>query len=249
MQDHPYYQRLLQSQLITNMEQQQLDWYWGEAKVLFDPPDKLRSAEPESWMLADIGRFLSQVENNILIISPYFVPTAKGADALAQAVANGIEVTVVTNSLAATDVVAVHAGYKKYRRQLLEAGVRLYEVKADPAHKPSAWRGSSRTSLHAKTFVLDNEEVFVGSFNFDPRSAWINTEMGILLHQPTLAVHIQQQLGGALQRNAYRLALEGDELVWHDDAKQELFYNEPAAGFWRRFSADILSLLPIESQL
>ena len=249
MQDHPYYQRLLQSQLITNMEQQQLDWYWGEAKVLFDPPDKLRSAEPESWMLADIGRFLSQVENNILIISPYFVPTAKGADALAQAVANGIEVTVVTNSLAATDVVAVHAGYKKYRRQLLEAGVSLYEVKADPDHKPSSWRGSSRTSLHAKTFVLDDKDVFVGSFNFDPRSAWINTEMGILLHQPELAEHMQRQLGGALLRNAYRLALEEDELVWHDDAKQEVFYNEPAAGFWRRLSADILSLLPIESQL
>ncbi len=244
-----YLERLEFSELVKQITQKGIPWYWGDAELIFDPPQKANSESKQEWLLSDLGEFLAQARKEVLIVSPYFVPTDSGTQALINAAKRGIAITVVTNSLAATDVLAVHAGYKQYRQRLLENGIALYEVKVDINRRPSAWKGSSRTSLHAKTFILDQKSVFVGSFNFDPRSAWINTEMGLIVEQSEFAREVVSSIEQSLKRSSYRLALQGDELIWHDDFDGKIYYADPDASFWRRFMADFIGLLPIESQL
>ena len=133
----------------------------------------------------------SQSETDLLIVSPYFVPGKAGTEALVAAAQRGVRVRIVTNSLASTDVGAVHAGYKKSRRKLLEGGVELFELKPTVdantgAAKKLSFSGSSAASLHAKTFMIDRQRVFIGSMNLDPRSVQINTEIGILIENPQL---------------------------------------------------------------
>ncbi|WP_299789837.1 phospholipase D family protein [uncultured Shewanella sp.] len=246
---NPYIGRLELSRFLGDLREQQLQWYWGRAEVVYDPPQKARKQDDKLWLLSDLSTFLEGAEDEVFIVSPYFVPTKKGAAELVAASQSGIKVTVVTNSLAATDVLAVHAGYQGYREALLDGGVKIFEVKADPRHKSSGWMGSSRTSLHAKTFILDRESIFVGSFNFDPRSAWINTEMGMIFHQSEFASGVAAGIDAGLIDSAFRLELEEGELVWFDDSRGLKLHSEPGAGFWRKLMADFISLFPIESQL
>lgn len=159
---------------------------------------------------------------------------------------------IVTNSLAATDVAAVHAGYARRRAELLQAGVELYEVKPDPAGAgASGWRlvGSSAASLHGKTFSVDRERAFVGSFNIDPRSIRLNTEMGLVISSPALATTISDTLDRWLPANTYELRLaQGQRLEWveRSDAGEVVYQEEPRASLWRRLLMPLLSLLPIE---
>ncbi|MPY26072.1 phospholipase D family protein [Shewanella psychropiezotolerans] len=248
-ESNQYVGRLKLSLLLKQIQENTLEWYWGKAEVVYDPPEKAQRKSEESWLLSDLSRFLSGASREVLIVSPYFVPTREGTKSLVAAAKAGLDIKVITNSLAATDVLAVHAGYQGYRLPLLEAGIKLYEVKADPLYKPSAWSGSSRSSLHAKTFILDRESIFVGSFNFDPRSAMINTEMGIMFHNAIFADAIVTGVEMGLPEAAYTLAVEDGELVWIDEAEGLIVYAEPGAGFWRKFMADLIALFPFESQL
>lgn len=244
-----YVKRLAESQLLANLQSDNMTWFWGKALVLVDPPDKLAQSDKTTWLLSQLLPYLTQVESELFIISPYFVPTQSGADLLTILAQSGKRVRVLTNSLAATDVLAVHAGYKQYRKALLAAGVEIYEVKAQAGKRSHSWRGSSKSSLHAKSFVFDNKQIFVGSFNFDPRSAAVNTELGLLITQPQFSRHVTHNIEEKLATNTYRLALEEGDLVWWDDATKQRYDSEPDAGFWRVFVADFLGLLPIESQL
>ncbi|MCL1059058.1 phospholipase D family protein [Shewanella gelidimarina] len=249
-QDNPYVKRLLSSQLLQKMENHSLPWYWGQATLIYDQPDKQNHQLDSDNILADLGAFLSQASQEVLIVSPYFVPTRAGANNLIAAVEKGIKVTILTNSLAATDVLAVHAGYRTYRQRLLESGVRIFEVKANlELKRSSSWTGSSKSSLHAKTFIIDRDSLFVGSFNFDPRSAWLNTEMGLIIRNRELASEVVNGIEESLAANTYRLSIRDEEIVWHDDSKQREIYTEPDAGLWRKFLVDCIALLPIESQL
>lgn len=244
-----YVGRLQSSLLLKQIQDNGLVWYWGEAEVVYDPPEKAQRKSADSWLLSDLSRFLSAATREVLIVSPYFVPTKEGTNILVAAAKSGLDIKIITNSLAATDVLAVHAGYQGYRLPLLEAGIKIYEVKASPLKKPSSWSGSSRSSLHAKTFILDRESIFVGSFNFDPRSAMINTEMGIMFHNAIFADAIVTGIENGLSEAAYTLAVEEGELVWLDEAEGLTVYAEPGSGFWRKFMANFLALFPFESQL
>ena len=243
-----YVTRLENSSLLDRLKNQSLEWYWGEGLVVYDPPNKLEKPEG-TILLDDLSYFFEQTQNKLLIVSPYFVPGDDATSGFVDAVKQGKEVTIITNSLAATDVLAVHAGYQQYRQRLIEGGVKIFEVKHDPLVKKSSWKGSSRTSLHAKTFIIDEKSIFVGSFNFDPRSAYINTEMGLIFHNHELAKKILLGLEVSGQDKAYEVVLNDGELAWLDHMDNKKIYAEPGAGFWRKFFADFLSLLPIESQL
>ena len=157
---------------------------------------------------------------------------------------------MLTNALAATDVSAVHAGYARYRKGLLRAGVRLYELK--PGSTVGGGRlglpGRSGTSLHAKTFALDEAQLFVGSFNLDPRSAELNTEMGLLIDSPALARSLPQALAVTGPESAYALSLDGGTLRWTtlENGQRTVFDREPHASLRRRVVVRILSWLPIE---
>ena len=160
-----------------------------------------------------------------------------------------------TFGLAATDVWLVHAGYMKYRRPLLQAGVRLYELRPEAAggggrggakgpRGSGIMIGSSRASLHAKTFVFDRTSVFIGSVNIDPRSLQQNTEDGVLVESPELAIEVadlfERWASPALSYEVTRGA--GGRLEWTGG-----FTSEPHAGFWRPLGARFFSHLPIES--
>ncbi|MGS0696665.1 phospholipase D family protein [Shewanella sp. 0m-4] len=247
---NPYIGRLLNSELITKMANRSLPWFWGTAKLVYDQPDKQNHQLDSDNILSDLGAFLEQATDEVLIVSPYFVPTRAGTQSIIESIKKGVDITVLTNSLAATDVLAVHAGYRQYRQQLLAAGVKIFEVKANPdVKKTSSWSGSSKSSLHAKTFVTDKRSIFVGSFNFDPRSAWLNTEMGLIIDNKSLATSIVDGIEASLVKNTYRLGIEDQQIVWFDDFNQRKIYAEPDAGLWRIFLVDCIALLPIESQL
>jgi putative cardiolipin synthase len=212
------------------------------AKVL-QPPE-----HTELHLLPRLETAMGKPAREMDLVSPYFVPTKDGAAALSTLAESGVRVRVLTNSLAATDVSPVHAGYAKYRETLLRAGVRLYELKPHAEEKGKAndrGAGSSDASLHAKTFALDRDRIFVGSFNFDPRSARLNTEMGVVVESAALAARLSQALDRDISNIAYEVRLSSDGgLEWIErDAR---YTSEPGTGVLRRLWIDFLSILPIE---
>ncbi|MGR5063035.1 phospholipase D-like domain-containing protein [Photobacterium sp. DNB22_13_2] len=246
-----YVKSLAELPLTEHIKNETLAFYWGEAEVHYDLPSKVYSPEDTDLLLHQLSAIINQADNELLLISPYFVPTEQGANSLTQAVEDGIDITIITNSLASNDVFAVHGWYAKYRKPLLAGGVKLYEVKVDPSlKKKRSWLGSSRTSLHAKTFLIDRKDLFVGSFNIDPRSAYLNTEMGVLIESSEFGEVIYREIERNLKKNTYRLALNGDgDLEWHNDLRGTVTHSEPDASIWLRFSAWFAGLLPIEDQL
>jgi putative cardiolipin synthase len=183
-----------------------------------------------------------------------------------------VKVRVLTNSLASTDVPAVHAGYQRYRRALLDAGVELYELKPtadrDAGGSPAAGSragtatptlsGSSRASLHAKVMIFDRRALFVGSMNLDPRSAFTNTEIGVVVEQAELASLQAESLVSQLADIGFRLELRSAdgpdstpriEWVTNQEGQEVRYAREPMAGSWLRFKTWLLSLMPIEHLL
>lgn len=237
----------------------ELQLQWVPVQLFHDPPAKVRGEVGDAdLMLAVIARSVGDAEHEFELVSPYFVPGAVGTAMLVQRAANGVRVRVVTNSLAATDVVAVHAGYAKWREALLRGGVRLYEIKPDAAQptvsRPSSltFTGSVSASLHGKTFAIDRREIFVGSFNFDPRSVRLNSEMGLLISSPALAAALSETLDRVLSRSAYEVRLGPDgSLEWIETtASGVVRYDvEPQASLARRLGAALASMLPLESLL
>jgi putative cardiolipin synthase len=189
-------------------------------------------------------------------VSPYFVPGKKGADALCALSAKGVKVRILTNSLASNDVSAVHAGYAKYRKQLLKAGVVLYEldehVKKEVKKKFTWLPGLSKSSLHAKTMVLDRKAMFVGSMNLDQRSLNINNEIGILFLNPDVAANSAEAFDQSIEKVAFRLKLHNDDSIrWHlqQDDGEIIYDKEPYVSFWKKLSVWFIGLLPVESLL
>jgi cardiolipin synthase C len=221
---------------------------WAHAHVVSDDPSKVL-APPERTELHMLPRLEAAVgapQRQLDLVSPYFVPGKEGSAAFVAMAGRGVNVRVLTNSLAATDVAPVHAGYAKYREALLRGGVRLYELKPTATEKPDRGGvgGSSDASLHAKTFAVDRSRIFVGSFNFDPRSARLNTEMGIVIESPRLAARLSDALDRGLPGSAYEVRLAGDALEWTDGEARHA--SEPGAGLLQRLWIGFLSLLPIE---
>jgi putative cardiolipin synthase len=199
---------------------------------------------------------ISGTENQLILISPYFVPRKTGVEGFRKLRDRGVEVRVLTNSLSSTDVAAVHSGYAPSRKPLLGMGVRLYEVRAD-AEILGTKRGGiegSRASLHTKGFVVDRRKVFFGSFNFDPRSVHINTEMGVFMDAPEMAENLVEkfiQIADSGQ-STYEVILNEDNRVrWLDkqDGKVVELTKEPQTSFWGRFVAGFMRILPIRGQL
>lgn len=189
------------------------------------------------------------------LVSAYFVPGSEQVDCFIALARSGVEVAVLTNALEATDVPAVHAGYAKRRKPLLEAGVSLFEMNRSSADLPaprvrSPSGGSSGTSLHAKTFSMDGVRIFfIGSFNFDPRSARLNTELGFVIDSPTLAQAIGDTFSSRMPAQACQVRLSADgSLRWIEQvAGREVVHEvEPGSRFWTRPGVSLLSTLPIE---
>ncbi|VAW69531.1 Cardiolipin synthetase [hydrothermal vent metagenome] len=257
-------QALALSDFKKNRGLAELPYIWASAQLFYDAPSKIdKKNQPDHRQLkTNLREILNSAEHSLTIISPYFVPGVQGLKWFVQMRSKGIEINVFTNSLAATDVVAVHTGYARYRQQLLAAGVNLYELKPSAyvrdRNKLKVLRPGSRSSLHAKTVVIDSCRVFIGSPNLDPRSSNLNTEMGLLVNNKALANQVLQLFSGiTMMHNSYHLRLEGsasaraEKIVWHTEeaGKNVRYLVDPQAGFWRKLSVFIYRLLPVEELL
>lgn len=261
-----YLKAMQLSRFSKEMRPENLDFVWSSAELIYDRPDKinfhkLTLEQQQINSQSTLQHILSQAEKELLIVSPYFVPGDQGMLWLNDLINKGVKITVFTNSLAATDVTAVHAGYSLYRKALLETGVRLFELKASAyvteRKRFKILKPGSRTSLHAKTYIMDHRKVFIGSPNLDPRSLALNTEMGLLIDDRALADQFVEMFSAISSgKNSYRLQLDRSQagrpgIFWEslEGEKQVIHKTEPDAGLFRRFKAFVFTLLPIESLL
>lgn len=226
------------------------------ASLYYDPPDKLlaaRRSQEFRTLAAEIKRRFDNATEEILLITPYFVPREEGVEWIRTITARGVRLVVVTNSLASTNHVAVHSGYARYRRELLEAGVELYELRVDGGRKSRRKDfEAERVTLHSKAVVIDRDEVFAGSLNFDPRSIAINTEVGLFIDSAVKGEQLADRIERGIQNYAYQVKLNRDgRMCWyfHGDNGVEEFRSDPQSSAWRKFKAGFYGLLPIEDQL
>lgn len=260
--DSVYLEALRNSSLAQQLKDQRVTAYWGEADVIYDQPEKLLHAidETKYHMAPKLKPYLEAIENELIVFSPYFVPGKKGTAFLCQLAQRGVRVRILTNSLASNDVGIVHAGYSRYRKKLLRAGVELYEMNKKLTRQQRKGNngsgGSSKASLHAKSFVFDRKQVFVGSFNLDPRSVVQNDEIGVVFSQADIAGAMGDWFDQNIEALAFRLELSKnkygkEQIYWHGivDGEPQTFDVDPHTGFWRRFGIYVLGILPIESQL
>ena len=239
----------------------QLDWV--KAEVVKDAPDKIRArAKKEQHLNFQMVKRLENPEHSVDLISAYFVPQKQGEAKLIELAQDGVQVRGLTNSDKANDVALVHAFYAKYRIDLLKNGVELYEflpaISEDNLYPNSkeiskqtkvSLKGLSRSSLHAKLMALDNKQVFIGSFNFDPRSANLNTEIGVIINSPPLANAVHKTMDVNLKKYAYKLVLDSQQKInWLKETPQGIvtLRKEPKMKWWQKAGVKIISWLPIE---
>jgi len=228
---------------------------WAPGHALVEDPARVNN-DAGSLVITDaIVDRLGHTHKEVLIESPYFILLDRGVDMMKALTARGVTVRVLTNSAATNDVLAAHAGYANTREALLEAGVDLYELRPDSNMK-RAWSlaaGKSRSALHSKAMVFDRETVFVGSFNLDPRSRFINTEIGVMIDSPALAAELAAFMDeGVAPGSAFRLSLDAQgDIVWSAETNgaKVTYDTDPGTSAWRRFLIDVVGLLPIDEQL
>ncbi|MBV7433559.1 phospholipase D family protein [Cardiobacteriaceae bacterium TAE3-ERU3] len=234
------------------LTEQNLPLVWTSVRLISDDPAKGLGAAKEGRTVSEkLRQQVGNIRERLVLVSPYFVPTAEGTAALIGLIKDNINVEVLTNSLSATDVAVVHAGYAKYRKPLLRGGVKLYELKSDSTienAQDTGLTGHSGSSLHAKTFAIDGERLFIGSFNLDPRSAHLNTEMGFLIDSPELTQKLETALAENISQHAYQVGFSDGELVWrsYDHGRETIFDQEPESSTWKKIQVTIFSWLPIE---
>jgi len=228
----------------------------ASTRVVSDTPDKLIARRGQQEHLAAataLASIMAEAQREITIITPYFLPGPYTRTELARLAAAGVRIRVITNSLASTNHVPVHAHYRKYRRELLHAGVELYELRAD---RQPGWEdaepGSDRLTLHTKAFEVDGQTLVLGSLNLDPRSIELNTELVLFIESPAMSQRLLDGLDKELATLTWRLVInENNRLRWHYEGAdgQDIQRGEPGASLWRRFQANLYRLLPIEGQL
>ena len=243
------------SSIDSDLIYKRVPFRWTDMQFLSDDVGKLTKTVPANTNLVhQLRTLLGSPTKRLTIISSYFVPTKDGVNTLVELAEAGIDIKILTNSFDATDVTAVHSGYSQWRPSLLRAGVKIYELKSTASEEKrenKLWkaRSQSSTSLHAKTFAVDDYQVFIGSYNVDPRSANINTEMGVIINDEELAKQLHSALSDELLGQAYEVKLlENGSLQWHTvEAGEKVVYDsEPRVDISDHVWLAIMSWLPID---
>ena len=264
VRDSDYLSALKHSNFIRDISSGEIRTETSLSRLVADNPDKItqKREHASDFFRTELGQAFSSATASLTVVSPYFVPGKDGTRMLASLAEKGIKVRVITNSMVSNNSAPVHAHYAKRRKDLLRAGVELFEAKP-------VYQGDEETSsaailynpqisfvLHTKAFVIDRDTVFIGSFNFDPRSLYENTEMGIFVESSSLAERVEDFIDGALPAATYRLLLNphangSNEIRWEDrtGVDKQLHTHDPGTGFFERLGSRILGWLPVESQL
>jgi putative cardiolipin synthase len=259
--------------LAQQISRDELGLTWARTDFVADSPEKIEHPDPDynSPPMQRLAELANHSQSEVLIISPYFVPHDTGVKALGAITARGVKVKVLTNSLAATDAVAVQAGYAPYREPMLAEGVDLYEFKPVQGQGESRARtgflgSQSKASLHAKAYVVDRSILVIGSMNLDPRSASLNTELALVIYSKPIAEAAGQLFDqGTSATRAFHVQLASpavldglrmmgaplSPLVWttEDDGLTRIYNFDPQAGLYRNLMTGIFTLLPVDSQL
>ena len=249
------------------LQEDTTQWYWGAAQILVDrpaqvEPDKTdRDARTSLRMVAQLKARLGTAQQQVLLVSPYFIPNARDLNFFRTLAQRGVALKVLTNSLAATDEPLVFAGYSRYRLPMLQQGAALYELRPQSGRPQATARGtSSGVSLHAKVFVIDRRYVYIGSMNLDHRSAVLNTELGVMVDSPALAAALANYFERATMPNiSFRLALDppgpdSEAMRWSwigADGEQRSDRSDPEVPAWRRGQIAVLRVVsqPLEGLL
>jgi putative cardiolipin synthase len=241
-----------QPSLRDTLRQDDVAVHWASTRVVADDPRKAmghRMRRAPQLVLDALNETWASASREVLAATAYFVPGRRGANDLIRMRRRGVEVSVLTNSLASTDVPAVHAGYARYRRALLRAGVALHEYQRF-GNRPPQHRGASRcNALHAKTIVVDRRLAWIGSFNLDPRSSRLNTEMAVLLESESLATDLAHRIERdlALDRSwQVKIRAGSRELSWSGErgGKPCTVHHEPDTGPLLRSWVGFLRRIP-----
>jgi putative cardiolipin synthase len=259
-----YFKSLQHSDLTRMIIDKDIPLIYADAKLFYDRPEKLIASGTDELIHfgPKIMPFFEKAKHEMLIATPYFVPGVPGSNLLVEKQRDGTDISILTNSLSATDVIAVHAGYRKYRKRLVKAGLKLFELKSTAKRlrdrTKKILQGLSGSSLHAKYMVVDRRYVFIGSANIDPRSNNLNTEIGVMVDSEELANQASALFRKTTHsENSYELSVSdqankaSNNLIWQttEDGDAIKFTSEPNASLWRRMIVLIVSMLPIESLL
>ncbi len=267
---------LAHADLLERFFDGQLSLDWAQARVVYDRPAKISGGTDEDSgirVVPKVWSLVQEVREELIVISPYFVPGEEGMALFRQLRRRGVRVRILTNSLGSTDVALAQTGYERYRRALLHDGVEIYELRPSAMSRPLDRRWFRRhatrpqSTLHAKSYVFDRKTVFVGSMNLDYRARYLNTELGLIIDSPAVAGRIAALFEeSALPQHSYRLALEpfrvlpspkhvGEPIqewpVWITEEKGRTvrYEHEPHVSFGRSLKTEFLALLPLEGQL
>jgi putative cardiolipin synthase len=266
-----YMQAVAGTPLVRDLLDGRLAFEWAPARLVSDDPVKtLDTTDRTDFLLfPELARMMGEPRETFDLVSPYFVPGYDGTAALARLAGSGVRVRVLTNSLASSEASVVFSGYAKRRKDLLRAGVQLYEViptgksgeREEREKKGGVGSSGSKggvgssgaSALHAKTFAVDRARAFVGSFNFDKRSELLNTEMGLVIETPLLARRLSEFFDRVVPFAAYevRLKSDGSSMEWIErTANGEVRHDaDPGTGVFKRLGVEVLSILPIDWML
>ena len=209
---------------------------------------------PATGSTAPLREALSSAERELIILTPYFVLDKKGVRGLVALQERGVQVTIVTNSLAANNHSAVHGGYAPTRKPLLAGGVRIYELRPNATVKGSELVSDddTRATLHTKAFVIDRKKSFIGSFNFNQRSINRDSESGVIIESAALGKTFAEGVEAAVNDQAWQLFLNEDgKLRWRgfDDGVETIYKKDPQSTWGQRAAATLARILPVKSQL
>lgn len=248
------YERAVTSRYLADVRAGKHPPHFAKMRVSHDMPDKLKVpvAEGDRILASDLLAAMAAAREDVLLVTPYFVPEDWGARFFMDLAARGVRVRIVTNSLASTNHAYVHAGYKRHRKDLLAAGVELYEIRADAIAVSTGDETAAKLTMHTKLALVDGRRLFVGSLNFDPRSIKINSEFGVFIDDPALSAEFQRSLVEDIRPLTYSVhPTTGGNLAWvfDDGTRREILFSDPGASGWKKLVAWLTGLLPVEGQL
>jgi len=256
-QEQALIQSIEQSKLLQNFPLERQNWAdrlqslpaqlkIGTSSKVYDT---LEDEVISQRMATELPEFSKTARKELLIANAYLIPDDSMLEEARKMVQRGVNLRIITNSLSSQDVPAVNSHYGPYRKRILEAGIDLYELRHDAAIKSATDTPpvvSGFVGLHSKASTVDRSRSFIGSFNLDPRSRNINTEMGILIDSPGLAEELAQKIEYLMQpENSWRVQLdEGGNVIWVSGDK--ILTRQPAQSYWQRVQDIFFKLFPKE---
>jgi putative cardiolipin synthase len=261
-----YQQKLASGEPLASLLASSAPLSWATAELACDSPDKKRVAEggrAGSLMFGLVAQAIRESQTELLLVTPYLVPSPGELKLLGKSGAPQRRVRILTTSLEATNDPLAEAGYMHYRVPLLESGVELFELRTHPESTRGSGQSAKMTrhgtyGLHAKLLVFDRSALFVGSMNYDGRSRWLNTEVGLIVRSPELAAETARRFEAMTQpASAYRVTLQpadpqsSPRLMWstEEQGKPVTYHVEPARNAWQKFEVRALMLLSVDREL